>query len=156
MSPLSAQELINLAGAANASSQATTPDELNDVIQRACQLAKRIQQRAVELQTPAERRQQAELDRMLQHPEDKVTLTQMTDQGFRSRSPDRAVDQLIHILDVQGIPRFFSQLDRALLRGFQSFGNYLPAWLCRWSRTKCAKRPATSSCPLNPRCCAST
>ena len=91
---------------------------LNDVIQRACQLAKRIQQRAVELQTPAERRQQAELDRMLQHPEDKVTLTQMTDQGFRSRSPDRAVDQLIHILDVQGIPRFFSQLDRALLRGF--------------------------------------
>ncbi len=121
-----------LAGAVTAGSDGSIQFSSNlaelveDVTQRACELARRIQQRAVELQTPAERKQQAELDRMLQHPEDKVTLTQMTDQGFRSRSPDRAVDQLIHILDVQGIPRFFSQLDRALLRGFQSFGNYLP------------------------------
>jgi hypothetical protein len=51
----------------------------------ACLLARQIQQRAAELQTSAERRQQAELDRMLQHPEDKVTLTQITDQGFRSQ-----------------------------------------------------------------------
>ena len=55
-----------------------------DISSRACELAKHIQTRAVELQTPAERRQQAELDRMLQHPDDKVTLTQWTDQGFRS------------------------------------------------------------------------
>jgi RHH-type transcriptional regulator, proline utilization regulon repressor / proline dehydrogenase / delta 1-pyrroline-5-carboxylate dehydrogenase len=27
---------------------------------------------------------------------------------------------------VQGVPRFFSMLDRTLLRGFQSFGSYLP------------------------------
>lgn len=100
--------------------------DLADIAARASELAKHIQRRASQLQTPAERRQQAELDRMLQHPADKITLTQMTDQGFRSRSADRVVDQLIHILDVQGIPRFFSQLDRALLRGFQSFGNYLP------------------------------
>lgn len=96
------------------------------VAAQACELARFIQIQAAELQTPAERRQQAELDRMLQHPEDKATLTQMTDQGFRSHRDRRAVDQLIHILDVQGVPRFFSRLDRALLRGFQSFGNYLP------------------------------
>ena len=34
--------------------------------------------------------------------------------------------QLTHILDVQGIPRFFSTLDRAMLRGFQTFGGWLP------------------------------
>jgi len=33
---------------------------------------------------------------------------------------------LIHILDVQGVPRFFSALDRTMLRGFQTFGAYLP------------------------------
>src|ERR1051325_9418383 len=93
-------------------------------VQKALFLARLLQERAAGLQTPQERRQQAELDRMLQNPLDKATLTQMTDQAFRSRTPHRAVDQFIHILDVQGVPRFFSPLDRPLLRGFQSFGGY--------------------------------
>ena len=95
-------------------------------VQQAVYLARRLQTRAADLQTSAERRQQAELDRMIQSPSDKVTLMQLTDQAFRSRLPHRAADQLIHILDVQGIPRFFSTLDRTLLKGFQSFGGYLP------------------------------
>jgi len=94
--------------------------------QRALQLARAVQERAVDLQTPQERRQQAELERMMQSPRDKTTLMQLTDQAFRSRSAVRAADQLTHILDVQGVPRFFSSLDRTLLKGFQSFGSYLP------------------------------
>ncbi|MEQ1828168.1 MAG: bifunctional proline dehydrogenase/L-glutamate gamma-semialdehyde dehydrogenase [Pirellula sp.] len=96
------------------------------IVQASLKLATMLQDRASHLQTPQERRQQAELDRMLQHPEDKSTLTQITDQSFRSSSPGRVVDQMVHILDVQGVPRFFSVLDQALLRGFQSFGEYLP------------------------------
>ena len=92
----------------------------------AVHLARRLQKRAVDLQTPQERRQQAELDRMIQRPADKATLVQMTDEAFRSASAWRAADQLTHILDVQGVPRFFSPIDRTLLRGFQSFGGYLP------------------------------
>ena len=95
-------------------------------IQQAVAMARHLQTRAVELQTPQEKRQQAELDRMIQNPQDKVTLTQLTDQAFRSSRPHRAVDQLVHILDAQGIPRFFTPIDRALLKGFQSFGGYLP------------------------------
>ncbi|MFT5526247.1 MAG: RHH-type proline utilization regulon transcriptional repressor/proline dehydrogenase, partial [Pirellulaceae bacterium] len=98
----------------------------NARIQRALYIARLLQQRAAVLQTPQERRQQAELDRMIQNPSDKVTLTQLTDQAFRAHTANRAVDQLTHILDVQGIPRFFNPIDRALLRGFQSFGAYLP------------------------------
>jgi RHH-type proline utilization regulon transcriptional repressor/proline dehydrogenase/delta 1-pyrroline-5-carboxylate dehydrogenase len=98
----------------------------NARIQRSLYVARLLQQRAAELQTPQERRQQTELDRMIQNPGDKATLTQMTDQAFRASQPNRAVDQLTHILDVQGIPRFFNPIDRALLRGFQSFGSYLP------------------------------
>ena len=95
-------------------------------VQRAVYLARTLQQRATALQTPEEKRQQSELDRMIQNPNDKATLTQLTDQAFRARVPQRAVDQLIHILDVQGIPRFFSPIDRTLLRGVQSFGSYFP------------------------------
>ncbi|MBI3878684.1 MAG: bifunctional proline dehydrogenase/L-glutamate gamma-semialdehyde dehydrogenase [Verrucomicrobia bacterium] len=96
------------------------------LIDRAVELARVLQQRAGELQTPAERRQQAELDRMLQTPADKATLVQLTDQAFRSRQSARVAEQFTHILDVQGVPRFFNPLDRALMRGFQTFGAWLP------------------------------
>ena len=98
----------------------------SEPIQQALFLARHLQTQAGTLQTAAERRQQAELDRMMQSPADKVTLMQLTDQAFRSQLPHRAADQLIHILDVQGVPRFFSAVDRTLLKGFQSFGAYLP------------------------------
>jgi RHH-type proline utilization regulon transcriptional repressor/proline dehydrogenase/delta 1-pyrroline-5-carboxylate dehydrogenase len=97
-----------------------------DLINRAVELARRLQLRATELQTPAEKRQQAELDRMLQTATDKATLVQLTDQAFRPKSAARVADQFTHILDVQGVPRFFSPLDRAMLRGFQTFGGWLP------------------------------
>ncbi|MDR3406452.1 MAG: proline dehydrogenase family protein [Chthoniobacter sp.] len=97
-----------------------------ELIERAILLARELQERASALQTSAERRQQAELDRMLQVPEDKATLVQLTDRAFRARAPERVAEQFTHILDVQGVPRFFSPIDRALLRGFQTFGGWLP------------------------------
>ncbi len=98
-----------------------------ELIGKAIALAARLQKRATELQTPAERRQQMELDRMCQSPEDKATLVQLTDQAFRSRRASRVAKQFTYILDVQGIPRFFSPLDRTMLRGFQTFGDWLPS-----------------------------
>jgi RHH-type proline utilization regulon transcriptional repressor/proline dehydrogenase/delta 1-pyrroline-5-carboxylate dehydrogenase len=95
-------------------------------VQKALFLARRLQQRAAELQTPPEKRQQAELDRMLQTPSDKSTLAQVTDQAFRTNDPHRAVEHLIHILDAQGVPRCFGPWDRTLMKGFQSFGGFLP------------------------------
>ena len=95
-------------------------------IAQAIAMARKLQLRATELQTPAEKRQQAELDRMLHTPSDKATLVKLTDQAFRATSAARVADQFTHILDVQGVPRFFSPLDRAMLRGFQTFGDWLP------------------------------
>jgi len=103
------------------------PQSAYDLLaQQAVHVARVLQQHARSLQTPQERRQQLELDRMIQNPHDKATLIEWTDQAFRSRIPQRIADQLIHILDVQGVPRFFSPIDRTLLKGFQSFGSYLP------------------------------
>ena len=95
-------------------------------VHRALHVARHLQRRAMKLQAPSEKRQQRELERMMEMPHDKATLMQMTDQALRAKRPPRAADQLIHLFDVQGIPRFFSTLDRALLKGFQSFGRYLP------------------------------
>ena len=87
--------------------QPESPSARPPAVQKALFLARRLQARATELQTAPEKRQQAELDRMLQTPSDKATLAQMTDQAFRTSDPHRAVEHLIHILDVQGVPRFF-------------------------------------------------
>jgi RHH-type proline utilization regulon transcriptional repressor/proline dehydrogenase/delta 1-pyrroline-5-carboxylate dehydrogenase len=104
----------------------TAPVAAAALIDEAVALARALQERATILQTPHERRQQAELDRMLQTPADKVTLVELTDEAFRSRTAQRTAEHLTHILDVQGVPRFFSPIDRALLRGFQTFGGWLP------------------------------
>ena len=119
-------------------------------VQQAVQLARLLGKRAAELQTPAERRQQAELDRMINSPGDKVTLMQLTDQAFRSHRPPRAADQLIHILDVQGVPRFFSPFDRTLLKGFQSFGAYLPGVTMPLVEEKMHQETANVILPAEP------
>lgn len=116
-------------------------------VQKAVFLARILQERACELQTPQERRQQAELDRMVKCPSDKATLMEMTDQAFRARLPHRAADQLTHILDVQGIPRFFSVIDRTLLRGFQSFGSYLPGVAVPLAKEKMQRETANVVLP---------
>ena len=77
---------------------------VGESVQKALFVARALQQRAHELQTPEERKQQKELDRLIQNPSDKVTLMALTDQAFRSEAAARAADQLVHILDVQGIP----------------------------------------------------
>ena len=107
-------------------SQGEADSPVSVAIRRATRLARLLQERAADLQTPQEKKQQAEFERMMQSAQDKATLTQMTDQAFRSSNPGRAVSQLTHILDVQGVPRFFSHTERTLLKGFQSFGSYLP------------------------------
>ncbi|QDT02539.1 Bifunctional protein PutA [Rubripirellula lacrimiformis] len=119
-------------------------------VDRAIQLAADLLERAAELQTPQERRQQAELDRMVKHQTDKATMVEMTDQAFRTYSPARVADQLTHLLDVQGIPRFFSPVEQAMLRGFQSFGEYLPGVAVPLVKEKMRRETANVILPAEP------
>ena len=122
----------------------------SETLQKTLHVAAKMQRRAGELQTPPEKKQQAELDRMLQNPKDKATMAQMTDQAFRSNTPGRAVDQFIHILDVQGIPRFFSPVQRTLLKGFQSFGGYAPGVAVPLVKEQMRKETANVILPAEP------
>ncbi len=117
---------------------------------KAVELAAELLRQAVQLQTPQERRQQAELDRMIGHVEDKATMVEMTDQAFRTHTPARVADQLTHLLDVQGIPRFFSPLEQAMLRGFQSFGEYLPGVAVPMVKEKMRRETANVILPAEP------
>jgi RHH-type proline utilization regulon transcriptional repressor/proline dehydrogenase/delta 1-pyrroline-5-carboxylate dehydrogenase len=117
---------------------------------RVVELAAELLRQAVLLQTPQERRQQAELDRMIGHAQDKATLVEMTDQAFRTHTPARVADQLTHLLDVQGVPRFFSPVEQAMLRGFQSFGEYLPGVAVPLVKEKMRRETANVILPAEP------
>lgn len=136
-----------------AESTALRSDQLPspELIDEASKLAGQLLERAIALLTPEERRQQRELDKMIQAPRDKATLTQLTDQAFRSATPHRAADQLIHILDVQGVPRFFSPFERTLLKGFHSFGNYLPGVAVPLVKEKMRQETANVILPAEPK-----
>lgn len=116
----------------------------------AIELAADLLREARKLQTPQERRQQSELDRMIGHDADKATLVEMTDQAFRTHTPARVADQMTHLLDVQGIPRFFSPVEQAMLRGFQSFGEYLPGVAVPLVKEKMRRETANVILPAEP------
>jgi RHH-type proline utilization regulon transcriptional repressor/proline dehydrogenase/delta 1-pyrroline-5-carboxylate dehydrogenase len=122
----------------------------SSITARAIELAAEVLQQAARLQTPQERRQQAELDRMISHADDKATLVEMTDQAFRTHSPARVADQLTHLLDVQGVPRFFSPIEQVMLRGFQSFGEYLPGVAIPLVKEKMRRETANVILPAEP------
>ena len=95
-------------------------------VQKALFLARQLQERARNCKRRRRSASRPSWTGCSRRPSDKATLAQMTDQAFRTNDPHRAVEHLIHILDVQGVPRFFSPWDRTLMKGFQSFGGYMP------------------------------
>jgi RHH-type proline utilization regulon transcriptional repressor/proline dehydrogenase/delta 1-pyrroline-5-carboxylate dehydrogenase len=121
----------------------------SELIGSAIRVARALQTRASALQTPQEKKQQDELEQIMLSPHDKATLVQITDQALRPGREMRAAEQLIHILDVQGVPRFFTPLDQALLKGFRSFGGYLPGVAMPLVREKMREETANVILPAD-------
>jgi hypothetical protein len=85
-------------------------------------LAARWQNRANVLLTAEEKHIQAQMKRLLTHPMDKVVLTRMIDQCFRSHDNERVADQVNHLLTEYGVPDFFSRVKRLLIQMFLGMG----------------------------------
>jgi RHH-type proline utilization regulon transcriptional repressor/proline dehydrogenase/delta 1-pyrroline-5-carboxylate dehydrogenase len=96
------------------------------LIQNAVSLAEAWQKRANALLTRAEKRKQNQMQRLLTHPLDKVILTKMMDQGFRSGNHARVADQVSWTLKRFGIPQFFSPVEQALMHLFVGPGKFFP------------------------------
>jgi RHH-type proline utilization regulon transcriptional repressor/proline dehydrogenase/delta 1-pyrroline-5-carboxylate dehydrogenase len=98
----------------------------DEIAQEAVRLATQWQNRANALQTPQEKNRLAKLTRLFTNPRDKVILTQLIDQSFRSKDPGRVADQIHYILSRHGIPTFFSPLETFLMLLFMHAGRLLP------------------------------
>ncbi len=103
------------------------PDIVDTLSQEAIALAESWQKRANELLSPEERTIQEMMMRLLNSPLDKVILTKMMDQGFRSGSYDRVADQINELMRTHGIPEFFRFTEKLLMRLFLGVGRHVPA-----------------------------
>ncbi len=94
----------------------------------AIELAANMLNEANRTMTGAEKRIQTELSRMMRDPIGKVFTTHMTDQCFRSHSPSRVADQLVHLLNQLGIPKYLGYTKRFSLGVFELLGRTF-SWL---------------------------
>jgi RHH-type transcriptional regulator, proline utilization regulon repressor / proline dehydrogenase / delta 1-pyrroline-5-carboxylate dehydrogenase len=100
---------------------------LDKLIKDAVSLAEKWQNRANELLTSEEKQIQEQMVRLLNNPLDKVILTKMIDQSFRSKDSTRVADQVNSLLREFGVPDFFSKVDRLLIQMFLGMGRHFPA-----------------------------
>ncbi len=91
---------------------------------QAVSLAESWQNRANELLTSEEKRIQDQMKRLLTNPHDKVLLTRMIDQSFRSHESKRVADQISYLMDKEGIPEFFSRVERLFVQMFTGVGKH--------------------------------
>ena len=106
--------------------QKNTELDLDRLSRKAADLAADWQRKADTLISGKEKRYQNQMAALLRHPIDKVTLTRLIDQAFRSSNPARVADQIVYILKSTGIPTFFSVLEKILVTLFLSFGRWFP------------------------------
>ena len=69
--------------------------DIKQLSQKAVELAESWQERANELLQAKEKTFQDQMASLLRHPIDKVVLTRMIDQAFRSNNNDRIADQIL-------------------------------------------------------------
>ncbi len=100
--------------------------DYKQIEQDASALAAKWQDRANELLTHEEKGIQEQMLRLLTHPEDKVVLTKMIDQCFRSTDNDRVADQVNYLLRDFGVPEFFSRVEKLLIQMFMGLGRHVP------------------------------
>ncbi len=103
------------------------PQHNDTIITEAIDLAETWQNRANELLTSEEKGIADQMMRLLTQPMDKVILTKMIDQSFRSHNPGRVADQINSLLRKYGVPDFFSSVDKLLVQMFLGLGRYIPS-----------------------------
>lgn len=102
--------------------------QTDPLVMEAIALAELWQARANRLLTRDEKAHQAQMERLLGHPRDKVVLAELLDQSFRTSDLSRVADQIVFLLGTHGIPEFFPWTDRWLARLFVATKGRPSAW----------------------------
>jgi RHH-type proline utilization regulon transcriptional repressor/proline dehydrogenase/delta 1-pyrroline-5-carboxylate dehydrogenase len=103
-------------------------NDTNNIITAAIALAETWQKRANALLVPQEIKRYKQLARLLVNPNDKILLTKLIDQSFRSANPRRVADQVCYLLEKYGIPGFLSPFERSLMQIFKYTAYFIPDW----------------------------
>lgn len=90
--------------------------------ERAVELAGYMLEESRRVQSYSEKRQQAQLARMMNDPVGKAFTTSMTDQCFRSENHGRVADQLVYLIQKFGVPKFLSPFKKFQLILFRWLG----------------------------------
>ena len=88
----------------------------DSIVKEAILLAQGWQNSANALITPAEKARNRQLARLMNTPLDKVILTKLIDQSFRSADKQRTADQIRYLLAEYGIPDFSIRRPRTQAR----------------------------------------
>jgi RHH-type transcriptional regulator, proline utilization regulon repressor / proline dehydrogenase / delta 1-pyrroline-5-carboxylate dehydrogenase len=94
---------------------------------RAAGLAEALLGEARAQQTAEERAQARKLARMMADAHGKELTIALADQAFRSRRPERIADQLAHLLERYGVPRYMDWWERVGLLLGGAMAHYLPS-----------------------------
>ncbi len=97
------------------------------IVEEAAALAAAWQNRANQLLTAEENAVAQQMQRLMTHPLDKVVLTKLIDQSFRSENTARVADQVNYLLAKFGVPDFFSSVEKLLVQMFIGLGRYIPS-----------------------------
>lgn len=103
--------------------------ELQERIELACDLASLILSSAEHFQTKEEKQQQKKLALMMEDPIGKTFTMAFVDQSFRPKSYARIANQMVYLLSLYGVPKFFSFFKRLQLQAFKSLGMTFPSLL---------------------------
>ncbi|MEM7175235.1 MAG: proline dehydrogenase family protein [Chlamydiota bacterium] len=105
---------------------AQKPLELKEREQKTIELASLLLQEASATLTKREKKRQKTLHRMARDPIGKALIATLTDQAFRSHSPQRIADQLSHTLHLLGVPFFLPLSEQLKLQLFKALGAKVP------------------------------
>jgi RHH-type proline utilization regulon transcriptional repressor/proline dehydrogenase/delta 1-pyrroline-5-carboxylate dehydrogenase len=102
--------------------------QTQDLFNEAVALAETWQNRANELLTKEEKHIQEQMKRLLTHPHDKVLLSKMIDQSFRSSDSRRVADQISNLMEEEGVPEFFNRVEKLLIQMFVGVGKHFSSF----------------------------
>ncbi|MBV7336223.1 bifunctional proline dehydrogenase/L-glutamate gamma-semialdehyde dehydrogenase [Chloroflexi bacterium TSY] len=94
--------------------------------QQAVGLAAQLLTAAQAQQTSEEKRQAAKIAGMMDDPMGKLMTMALSDQAFRSHSPARINDQILHLIEGYGVPAYFADWEQVALDLGTRIGQYIP------------------------------
>ncbi|MFN8489494.1 MAG: bifunctional proline dehydrogenase/L-glutamate gamma-semialdehyde dehydrogenase [Caldilineaceae bacterium] len=102
-------------------------DATETIARHAMALAEELLYAAQAQQTSQEYNQAQKIARMMEDPHGKELTIALADQAFRSHRPVRIADQLRHLLEQYGVPRYMDWWERTALTIGGLMSDYLPS-----------------------------